>query len=449
MTSLFKTLLLNNQPLDVENKILLAEEWDETLELDDLFSREQVRPVDIADMLRKYGWFWVSIERDAKNNDQVTDIVVVDLHNETDTAKSEIQYYDTRSGEMQTGNFTDFVQRVKQGNQAEALKTAIMRLNKNRFEGSSGLRFPGFPAKSYKRDAFPPNEKFIRLYQDFLYYSDKKSFAAYLYSYLVGIAGMTTEEKAIFFEEMIYFKFNTMQASLRIQENCVMSTKVTLFKLMGLLPHGFEVLAFKEDPRLPVGSPRTTWITDYPEDLHKWLKEELDLNIYEFTTIMGLTGALDMESAAYKKMGLQENTAAGRREVVISYLNNKIIPFLLKHTPHASATMQVNPYLIRENKKEEIHEFIVKLGDPATLFPAGIQVIHSSGLPHFIAVVHNPFKNTLIVLDPLITGEVENDVLVKEYISNITITDENGLYGWIWPEGRYKTIYSRRCFLTK
>lgn len=429
----FKTLLHSNTLLTVEDKTQLLKKYDHILEADDVFTRPDINPSDIADILRKYGWFWVSIEKDPKNNNGVSDLVVADISNIADTAKAEVQYYDTRLGEMQTSNFTDFVNRIKQGNPAEVLENVMVRLMRSPFEGAEQVQFPADPGNKL---VFPSEEQGIRkiqrLYKDFLYYSDKKSFAAYLYSYLQGITDMSIEKKAKLFNEHIY-SFNTRQWSLKLYENCVFSTRTTVLKLMGLLPMEFEVLNFE--------MVNGVFTAPYPEKMVQQLQAELNLKTREFCTIMGLTGINDLEQEIYvNRFGYTGNSAEGRQEAALQYLNGKIIPFFAGHSPKKTNQPVFKKNKLNKDDANDLHAVLLKMGDPTSLMPVILHVTHSSRLDHYIALVYNPFMDALVVLDPLVIGDV-NDGVLEEEISNIPVITSNDLYTWEWLDWRYPAFH--------
>lgn len=115
MPNTFLKLFNENKALSIVNKELLVSSLKEYLTFDDLFTRETIVPNDLAELLKKYGWFWVSIDADSSKSRSPHAVVVNDITEETDTTKAQVKYYDVSDGLCYEVNFSDFIVWVKNG----------------------------------------------------------------------------------------------------------------------------------------------------------------------------------------------------------------------------------------------------------------------------------------------------------------------------------------------
>ncbi len=124
----FLELYQTNKGLTSEQKRELVESLPNDITFDDAFSRNDVAPADLISILENHGPFWVTLDADPSNRRRQHAVVVSGI---SDAAKenAEVAYYDVASGRIETSNFTDFVERVKDGNE-DLEECLIRRVNK-------------------------------------------------------------------------------------------------------------------------------------------------------------------------------------------------------------------------------------------------------------------------------------------------------------------------------
>lgn len=139
MSNEFLKLFQSNTALSLENKKVLVEKMKEILTFDAVFANKKLVPADLAALLQKYGWFWVSIDADPDKGRRPHAVVVNDVTESTDSADAQVKYYDVADGQVKEVNFTDFIDWVKQGVLIdEHLSYVVIRLKNAPGEGKIG-----------------------------------------------------------------------------------------------------------------------------------------------------------------------------------------------------------------------------------------------------------------------------------------------------------------------
>jgi hypothetical protein len=183
----FLELYQTNKGLTSEQKRELVASLPNDITFDNAFSKNDVAPSDLISILENHGPFWVTLDADPSNRRRQHAVVVSGI---SDAAKenAEVAYYDVATGRIETSNFTDFVERVKDGNE-DLEECLIRRVNK------IGEGTPVILPDTY---AIQPGEHVYILVAAFNYYTDKYSFSQYTTKYRKKIPAAVDPEVNIF-----------------------------------------------------------------------------------------------------------------------------------------------------------------------------------------------------------------------------------------------------------
>lgn len=377
------------------NTLLQAAELDalisgsEYLTFDAVFASDKIVPADLQAILKKYGWFWIHLDKTKK------DFVVNDISLEMDEKNCQLSYMDTSNGRIEQHNFTDFLKLLSES--SSDIGKALIRLAEASGEGRSRLPvdalFPGFPQAPIASIPFPVlasgEASFTDIYTDFLYNSGFTNFPQYYFKYLDGITDLTQAEKAVRFTTALE-KFITPQSKgpIPIFCNCIVTSKMQLFKLIGLIPIDFVV---EGDT------------TSYDPDVETFVKKSTGLGMYDFAYGLGLSGLTKSFLPFLIKKGynVATDSVSNRVAFVINFMN-KIIKKLTPYTPRRKRKISLKMVSIRATDTNKMHDFIVKIKDVTKLHPFAFQL--DLGIPHFVTMVYNPFSDTIEIIDPYNAG---------------------------------------------
>lgn len=183
----FLELYQTNKGLTSQQKRELVESLPNDITFDDAFSKNDVAPSDLISILENYGPFWVTLDADPSNRRRQHAVVVSGV---SDTAKenAEVAYYDVATGRIETSNFTDFVERVRDGN--EDLEECLIRRVNKIGEGT--------PAAIPDTYAIPTDAKVYILVAAFNYYTDKYTFSEYTTKYRKKVAAANATSRNVF-----------------------------------------------------------------------------------------------------------------------------------------------------------------------------------------------------------------------------------------------------------
>lgn len=124
----FLELYQTNAGLTSGQKRELVESLPNDITFDNAFSKNDVAPSDLISILENHGPFWVTLDADPSNRRRQHAVVVSGISDAT-KENAEVAYYDVATGRIETSNFTDFVERVKDGNE-DLGECLIRRINK-------------------------------------------------------------------------------------------------------------------------------------------------------------------------------------------------------------------------------------------------------------------------------------------------------------------------------
>ncbi|HLO55505.1 MAG TPA: hypothetical protein VK169_14520 [Saprospiraceae bacterium] len=142
MNNKFLELYKGNKALSISDKIELVTLFGDDLVFDDIFTNSSISPYDLASILENFGNFWVTIDSEPSNRMQNHAVLVCDISYDI-KENCIVKYYDTIDGNVKEINFTDFLIRVKEGNNSsDSLKTAVIRLQSNSMESGKKSGIP-------------------------------------------------------------------------------------------------------------------------------------------------------------------------------------------------------------------------------------------------------------------------------------------------------------------
>lgn len=137
MNNYFLSLFKNNNTLSYENRVKLVESSKGLLVFDPVFTKPNLEPAHLAEILKEYGWFWVTIDADPSRGRSPHAVVVNDVSAISDSSQAKVQYYDVADGKIHPDNFTDFVQRVKNGALLQShIEKSVIRLATSPHQGA-------------------------------------------------------------------------------------------------------------------------------------------------------------------------------------------------------------------------------------------------------------------------------------------------------------------------
>ncbi len=184
----FLELYRNNEGLTAEQKRELVDSLSHDITFDKAFSKSDLAPDDLISILKDHGPFWVTMDADPSNRRKQHAVVVSGV-SDTTTENAEVAYYDVATGRIETSNFTDFVERVKDGNE-DWEECLIRRVNKIG---------EGAPTKLLDTYTIPANAEVYILVAAFNYYPPHKySFSQFTTKYRKKIAAANTTATNVF-----------------------------------------------------------------------------------------------------------------------------------------------------------------------------------------------------------------------------------------------------------
>lgn len=111
----FLELYQSNNGLTAEQKRELVASLPNDIMFDDAFFKDEVAPSHLISILENYGPFWVTLDADPSNRRRQHAVVVSGI-SEATPENAQVAFYDVATGRIERSNFTDFVERVREGN---------------------------------------------------------------------------------------------------------------------------------------------------------------------------------------------------------------------------------------------------------------------------------------------------------------------------------------------
>jgi hypothetical protein len=124
MKNKFFELYKTNKPISTQDKEELVGKFSNDICFDPLFTKDELNPSDFASILEVYGTFWVTIDNDNSNKKKPHAVIVCDI-TRVEKEKAEIKYLDVFDGKIKQTNFTDFITKVRNGN--DKLDSCVIR----------------------------------------------------------------------------------------------------------------------------------------------------------------------------------------------------------------------------------------------------------------------------------------------------------------------------------
>lgn len=190
----FIELYQTNKGLSADQKRELVASLPNDIAFDEAFSGGDVSPSDLISILETYGPFWVTLDADPSNRRKQHAVVVSGVSSEA-RENAEVAYYDVATGRVETSNFTDFIERVIDGNE-DLSECLIRRVNKI-----------GEGAKNILPDSYtiPAGAQVYILAAAFNYSTRKYSFSSFTDKYRKKVAaGIPSSQVDVFI--MVDFK---------------------------------------------------------------------------------------------------------------------------------------------------------------------------------------------------------------------------------------------------
>lgn len=183
----FLELYQSNNGLTAEQKRELVASLPNDIMFDDAFFKDEVAPSHLISILENYGPFWVTLDADPSNRRRQHAVVVSGI-SEATAENAQVAFYDVATGRIERSNFTDFVERVKDGN--DDLEECLIRRVSKVGEGK----------KTTLPDTYtiPLDAHVYILVAAFNYYTNKYSFAGHTNKYRKKIAAANVSQKKIF-----------------------------------------------------------------------------------------------------------------------------------------------------------------------------------------------------------------------------------------------------------
>lgn len=202
----FLDLYQNNLGLSAEQKRELVDLLPNDIMFDTTFAKSQVSPSDLINLLENFGPFWVTLDADPSNRRNPHAVVVSGV-SDTSAENAEVAYYDVASGQIEHSNFTDFIERVKDGN-TDLEECLIRRVNKIG-EGTKNA-----VPETY---TIPAGKDVYILVAAFNYSTRKYSFSSYATAYRNKIIAANSSQTNVFIMidfagSIKYYENNTLKA---------------------------------------------------------------------------------------------------------------------------------------------------------------------------------------------------------------------------------------------